>query len=293
MADGPSSSRPPTMKPLRTSTLPFLLFLLSVVPPAGAWAEEDGWVRILLLGDSTTQGSVPRRLQPEGPHLEQMVRHLLHADPELPRVKVYNSGVGGETIHRLLESGRYEREVAGMESLDIIFIRYGLNDQVRRENFAENFPKDYRDLLARLRQDHPEALLIPTTVIPYFEEEASGEINDLVRQVAEEEGLALFDLYPLYAAELEKGPNHLNYRRYPLKNIPEAHHAWLEPRVHEGRVEVMGNELDAIFGHLPGWFDDRHPNLAGYHLIARETAVYLAPILKEPLGRRGAAPGRE
>jgi len=184
------------MKPLPSFTFRFLLCLLLLVAPAGARAEGDGWVRILLLGDSTTQGSVPRRLQPEGPHLEQVVRHLLHADPELPRCKVYNSGVGGETIHRLLESGRYEREVAGLESLDIVFIRYGLNDQARRENFADNFPKDYRALLARLREDHPEALLIPTTVIPYFDEEASREINDFVRQVAEEEGLALFDLYP-------------------------------------------------------------------------------------------------
>jgi len=135
MADGPRRSRPPTMKPLPSFTFRFLLCLLLLVAPAGAWAEEDGWVRILLLGDSTTQGSVPRRLQPEGPHLEQMVRHLLHADPD--------------------------------------------------------------------------------------------------------------------------------------------------------------PEFDAIFGHLPGWFDDRHPNLAGYHLIARETAAYLAPILKEHLGQQGAAPGRK
>lgn len=275
------------MNPLRPSLrfLPLLAFALSLAlplaPPADVVADEDGWVRILLLGDSTTQGSVPRRLQPDGPHLEMMVRHLLHADPDLPRCKVYNSGVGGETIHRLLESGRYEREVAGMESLDYIFIRYGLNDRGRREDFAVNFPADFRALLARLREDHPEALLIPTTVIPYFDEEASREINELVRQVAEEEGLPLFDLHPLYAAELEKGPNHLNCRLFPLKNLPEAHHAWLAPRVHDGRVEVMGNELDAIFGHLPGWFDDRHPNLAGYHLIARETAAYLAPLLKE------------
>ncbi|MEX2580244.1 MAG: GDSL-type esterase/lipase family protein [Verrucomicrobiales bacterium] len=264
----------------RPAALPFFLLVLLLFTPPSSRAEKDDWVRILLLGDSTTEGSVPRRLQPEGPHLEQVIRHLLHADPELPRCKVYNSGISGEYIRRLLEDGRYDRDVAGMEKIDYIFIRYGINDRAKRENFAENFPKDYHALLARLREDHPDALLIPTTVIPFSSEEASREINDLVHRVARDEGLAVFDLYPRYAVELEKGSNMLNYRRYPLEKIPEAHRAWLAPRVHGGRVEIMDNELDALFGHLPGWFGDRHPNLAGYNVIADETAKYLVPILR-------------
>ena len=43
----------------------------------------------------------------------------------------------------------------------------------------------------------------------------------------------------------------------------------------------MANELDPILGHLPGWFADRHPNLAGYNVIADETLRYLAPLLRE------------
>ena len=43
----------------------------------------------------------------------------------------------------------------------------------------------------------------------------------------------------------------------------------------------MDNEFDGLFGHLPGWFGDRHPNLAGYNVIADETAKYLAPILRQ------------
>lgn len=42
----------------------------------------------------------------------------------------------------------------------------------------------------------------------------------------------------------------------------------------------MENELDALFGHLPGWTGDRHPNLAGYNVIAVETAKYLLSLLK-------------
>ena len=33
--------------------------------------------------------------------------------------------------------------------------------------------------------------------------------------------------------------------------------------------------------HLPGWYGDRHPNLAGYNAIADETAKYLAKLLRE------------
>lgn len=43
----------------------------------------------------------------------------------------------------------------------------------------------------------------------------------------------------------------------------------------------MANELDAIIGHLPGWYSDRHPNLAGYNVIADETAKYLAKLLRD------------
>lgn len=242
--------------------------------------EHEGKVQILLLGDSTTEGSVPRRLQPEGPHLEQVLEKLLAVEEGLPSCHVINSSLSGEYIRRLLDQGRYQKNGAKLPGIDYIFIRYGLNDRAKRENFSENFPKDFHELIKILRKDHPGALIIPTTVIPFSNEEASKEINDLVRQVAKAEKLEVFDIYPGYAKALEKGFNMLNYRRYPLAKIPEQYHEWLKPRVRGDRVEIMDNELDALFGHLPGWYGDRHPNLAGYNVIAVETAKYLTPILK-------------
>jgi hypothetical protein len=47
----------------------------------------------------------------------------------------------------------------------------------------------------------------------------------------------------------------------------------------EGRIQIL--LLDAHFGNLEGWFSDRHPNLAGYRVIADETAKFLAPIIRE------------
>lgn len=265
------------MKTSRLLLFAFSLLMLGLPP---AQAEHEGEVQILLLGDSTTEGSVPRRLQPEGPHLEEVLQRLLAAEGELPPCKVINSSLSGEYIHRLIDSGRYDRDASKLPGIDYIFIRYGLNDRNKREDFALNFVKDFHLLLARLRKDHPHALLIPMTVIPFANAKDSNEINDLVRQVARDEKLEVFDIYPRYAAELERGPNMLNYRRYPLESIPEKHREWMKPRVRSGKVEIMDNEFDALFGHLPGWFSDRHPNLAGYNVIADETAKYLAPILR-------------
>jgi len=259
-----------------------IAFTLASTP---ARAEHEGKVQILLLGDSTTEGSVPRRLVPQGPHLEDVIRELLAAERDLPPTNVINLGLSGEYIQRLLDSGRYEKEASKLPGIDYVLIRYGLNDAVRRENFTENFPKDYHELISRLKADHPQAELIVMTVIPYGSEATCLQLNELNAAVAKAEGLPLFDIYPRYAKELEQGPNMLNYRRYPLANIPENRREFVKPFVAEGTqtVEVLDNRLDAHFAELPGWFGDRHPNLAGYHVIGDETAKYLAPVMRAKL----------
>lgn len=259
-----------------------ILWVLLVVGALvnSANAEDQGKIQILLLGDSTTEGSIPRRIKPEGPHLETVIEQLLAAEGDLPPCHVVNSSLSGEYIRRLFDSKRYERDVQNLPGVDYIFIRYGLNDRARRENFRENFPKDFHELLDRLRLDHPRALLIPMTVIPFANEEVSQEINDLVREVGNQAQLNVFDIYPRYAAELEKGPNMLNYRRYPISQVPEKYHDFIKPFVNGPSVEVMSNELDAVLGHLPGWYSDRHPNLAGYNVIADETAKYMTKLLR-------------
>ncbi len=270
--------------PLKNTFAPILalaMMLAIVLPPSCANAEHEGKLQILLLGDSTTEGSVPRRLKPQGPHLEKVLEQLLAAEGDLPPCHVINSSLSGEYIRRLFDSGRYDRDAAKLPGLDYIFIRYGLNDRARRKNFIVNFPKDFHELLARLRQDHPKALLIPMTVIPFADKVTSKKINDLIFEVARNENLPVFDIYPRYAAELMNGPNMLNYRRYPLAKIPKQYHDLVKPFVNGSGVEVMANELDPILGHLTGWYGDRHPNLAGYNVIANETAKYLAKLLRE------------
>lgn len=265
--------------------LTIAMALLSCVRPVSA--EHEGKVQILLLGDSTTEGSVPRRHVPKGPHLEDVIRELLAEEKDLPPTNVINLGLSGEYVQRLLESGRYEKAASKLPGIDYVLIRYGLNDNARRENFIENFPKDYHELIVRLKKDHPQAELIVMTVIPYGDEATSQKINQLNEKVAKDESLPLFDIYPRYAAELKNGPNMLNYRRFPVDKIPENRREFVKPFLVNGNsVEVLDNRLDAHFGHLPGWYSDRHPNLAGYHVIGDETAKYLAPRIRERFGKK-------
>jgi hypothetical protein len=154
------------------------------------------------------------------------------------------------------------------------------------KNFEDEFPQHLHELIALLRRDHPHALIIPTTNIAYSVGEKTALGSALVRQVSKKENLAVFDLHPRFVAELKKGPNMLNYRRYPLAKIPEKYHAFVKPYVRGSSVLVMSNELDAILGHLPGWSSDRHPNLAGYNVIADETVKYLVKIMRERNGKK-------
>jgi len=257
------------------------LFCLLALSASSVFAEHEGKIQILLIGDSTTIGSVCRVVEPKGPHLEDVVQLLLAAEKDLPPTNVINQGRDGEYIQGLLKDGRYDREIAKLPGIDYVFIRYGLNDRARRDDFQTNFPKDISELIARLRHDFPDAKLIPTTIIPYLAPEADAQINALIQQAAETEKLPVFDLYTRYNAELKHGENMLNYRRYGLDRIPESQREWLKPFMSGGVVVVMDNRLDAHFRDLPGWFSDRHPNLAGYHVIGDETAKYLALLIRE------------
>src|SRR5437763_10934012 len=129
------------------------------------------------------------------------------------------------------------------------------------------------------------------TITPYLAPGRDEPITALVRRVAGSERLPLLDVYSRYRAELSHGPDMLNYRRYPLEKTPERHRGWVKPFVRGGRVVVMDNRLDAHLRDLPGWFGDRHPNLAGYHVIGDETAKFLARLIREKKATgAGAAP---
>ena len=78
----------------------------------------------------------------------------------------------------------------------------------------------------------------------------------------------------------------MNVRFFPLSEIPEKYHELVAPYTkfyawkNAEYLRVYTNELDPMFGYLPGWYSDKHPNPTGYRLIARETVKYILPKLK-------------
>ena len=95
-----------------------LLLALALSLPAELRAEHEGQIQILLLGDSTTEASIPRKLAPQEPQLEDVIRVLLAAEGDLPPTQVINLGLSGEFVRRLLDSGRYDKLVAKLPGLD-------------------------------------------------------------------------------------------------------------------------------------------------------------------------------
>jgi len=246
--------------------------------------DSEAVFQVLLLGDSTVEGSVPRIIEPDADHLEDVVRKLLDAEGDLPPVTVTNEGRGGEYVRGLLDK-RYDRILEGNPKADLITVRYGLNDYGKREGFQENFVSDIVELIDRLRRDYPKALIYLETVIVYFNEDKSREVNDLIRKAADEAGVPLIDMYARTEEEIAAGNTCLTYRRVPRSAIPEKYAELLPEPWKEGEICVLDNRLDAHLKDVPGWFGDKHPNLAGYHVIGDELAKHLAPAIREAVSK--------
>lgn len=258
-----------------------LLFCCSVITNA----QETKKLKVLLVGDSTTMGRVPREIKPEGPHLETMIEQLAKAEG-LPRLEVINAGKGGETAKRLLGSKHYKEKIATVTNVDYIVLRMGINDWFRYKDFKKEFPVHMRALITQLKKDHPKAVLYLATITSFMKPEECKEVNDLIYKMGKEDQIEVLDIFTPYNNYLLiNGRNSLSVRQCYLSKIPEKYHEWLKPYTHyrEGWgknpsgyvVKVNDMSLDPIFGHIKGWYNDRHPNSTGYNLIAMETVKFL------------------
>lgn len=246
----------------------------------------DDKVKILLIGDSTTAGG--RKI------LKESIEKLLMAEEGMPEIEVINCGKGGDTAYELIHSGRYEKEIKNLEDIDYIFFRYGLNDYIpskdHRKNrpFEDFFKLEIAEAVSIIKKDFPEAHFTLMNIIPWRSQEIDNLTNNIINEVAKEEDVAFMDIYTPYKNVEEKlGEHTLRVRFFPLKEVPERYHEILEPFIKyiswkdEYMVRVETKEFDAVFKDLPDWFKDRHPNNAGYRLIAEETVNYLLPLIKK------------
>ncbi|MEQ8240087.1 MAG: SGNH/GDSL hydrolase family protein [Cyclobacteriaceae bacterium] len=251
-----------------------IALLVSVTLSAFNATTQEKKIRILLMGDSTTEGGKPV--------FEESIEQLLSDQDESTEVEVINVGRGGETAYSLLNSSRYDGQIKNIEQIDYIFFRYGINDWFHRMPVEEHFKADVKKVIDRLRVDFSEAQIIMMTIIPFLEESKTEIINDYISEISQEESLELFDIYPTYFSKMEElGKNSMNVRFFPLDSIPENYHSLVRPytKFYDWKdakwVRVQSNEFDPLFGHLEGWYKDQHPNTTGYRLIADETAKYL------------------
>jgi hypothetical protein len=89
-------------------------------------------LQIILLGDSTTEA---KHSEEAGSRRAAVRGHAAHQAGHRggsAACDVYNEGVSGEYIRRLLDT-RYDKAVKTKPQADYIFIRYGINDMAKRE----------------------------------------------------------------------------------------------------------------------------------------------------------------
>lgn len=215
-----------------------------------------------------------------------MIEQLAALEPSMPAVKVINSSRGGETALSVVESGRYEEEIAPLKDRkpDYIFVRYGINDWFKCKNLKKEFPENLKSLLRRIEGDFDGSRLVVMTIVPFMPFEECEVVNGLIKEVAEDMGLPLFDIYtPYKEAVMKSGPNTYHVRRIDLEKVDKKYHEWLKPFTYDytqkGRTRKVvladDNSLDPILGRYKEWYYDHHPNLAGYHLIGFETVEFL------------------
>lgn len=209
-------------------TLCLCIALLMCAPGVASAAERDT-LTVLLIGDSTTKGATPRRVKPDGIHLEEMIEQLAALEPSMPAVKVINSSRGGETALSVVESGRYEEEIAPLKDRkpDYIFVRYGINDWFKCKNLKKEFPENLKSLLRRIEGDFDGSRLVVMTIVPFMPFEECEVVNGLIKEVAEDMGLPLFDIYtPYKEAVMKSGPNTYHVRRIDLEKVDKKYHEW-------------------------------------------------------------------
>ncbi len=274
---------------LKVFLVAIVLLIMSV---SSAHAMRDGKLLILLVGDSTTAGATPRMVHPDASHLEQLIVELMACEEGMPPLEVINLGKGGETAASIFETGRYDKDVAPYvgEGVDYVFVRYGINDWFKCKDLENDFPADLRKLLSRVQSDFPDAKCVPMTIVPFMPHEECVIINDMIKSVVADMELPLFDIYEPYNAYLlANGRNTLNVRGMPLDKVPTKYHEMFKDRtIHykSAKKDYMkviddGNQLDGILGKYKAWYSDRHPNLAGYHLIAAQSVEYLVKDLTQ------------
>ncbi len=177
-----------------------LLFLfLLLLPLVNTHAQENKKIKVACIGNSITFGyGIKDRIKDAYP--EQLSRMLGE------EYEVKNFGVSGKT---LLSKGNapYIETQAYKEALaynpDIVIIKLGTNDSKDFNWVYKNdFEADYLQLLKSFQNLESKPTIYPCLAVPVYKkgkkisaEIVTNEVNPKIRQIANEQGLKLIDLY--------------------------------------------------------------------------------------------------
>lgn len=217
--------------------------------------SEDAECAVVLFGDSTDMTNyLPTALR-LGRRLEGLLRDRF---PDRC-VDVHCLAEGGETLPRLIGSGRLERELQFLPRCDIALIRYGLNDESQKVA-----PEEFRRLLyaacAAIRARFPGAQIILSTTIP-----PNARIyNEQTEAVAADLNLLLIRLDDYI-------------RRRSAAGESDWHHQ-AGSRIGRHRDFNPPDNGDGLAG-------DKHPNALGAQMIAGHYFEHLEPLVAERLGK--------
>lgn len=168
---------------------------------------------------------------------------------------IINKGKGGDSSYEMLS--RIEEDII-QEDPDLVFLSIGMNDMINLEKFVDyqTFEKNYQKIINSLQNQDFEVVLLnlaPVDTVAVkvwyreslFREKPQDKIkkaNQVIKQLAERNGLPLIDLYEAFVIE----------------NNKEEH-----------RGKLIMNKWNS------GTDDGVHLTRAGYQLIAKKLFDYL------------------
>lgn len=212
-------------------------------------------VHLLMIGDCTLATSyLPLRLKNERLLQQKLAEHY----PQDECV-VTNEGLDGESVAQFLK--RYDRTLKRNATPDYVIIRYGVND--RRAYGVEGFQERMTELIARLRADLPHARILLETGM-YVDYPAHYEfdrnpilqpIYNVIRQLGQQHGYPVVDLFERMRRETEQGNWDLRVRGYGVV---------------DDEIPVLGPGQDHLHTGDVRWWTNIHPNPVGIAVIADE-----------------------
>ena len=208
---------------------------------------------IALIGDCTVACTYfPPANRPEN-HLAVRLRRAFPNQP----FAIRNLAQDGESADEFLKPKRFEKVFADIASLNIAFVRYGIND--RKRHGISGCLANLQALCQAVRQRFPDVTLFVETGIwvdypthYLWDRNASlGSLYEAMRAWALEADYPIVDIHTGMRTETARGNWDLRVRGLPASEYT-----------------IVDDAFDPFFGDDPAFFTNIHPNSRCLALIA-------------------------